>query len=129
LDLDHLPDMGQNDRSIAITHKNFLFLGSEAGERTAILYTVLETVKRPRALVVGQFTHYPSLGYRLAAPTRMVPQPEEAAFVPVELGGASGNWDKIALATTRRRKQVVPARFSREDASHGPEQRGGRNGG
>jgi hypothetical protein len=54
---------------------------------------------------------------------------EEAAFVPVELGGASGNWDKIALATTRRRKQVVPTRFSREDASHGPEQRGGRNGG
>ena len=54
---------------------------------------------------------------------------EEAALVPVELGDASGNWDKIALATTRRRKQVVPARFSREDASHGPEQRGGRNGG
>ena len=54
---------------------------------------------------------------------------EKAAFVPVELGGASGNWDKIALATTRRLKQVVPAQFSREDTLHGPEQRGGRNGG
>ena|SRR5688572_31398878 len=37
---------GQNDRAIAITRKNFLFLGSEAGgERAAILYTVLETAK------------------------------------------------------------------------------------
>jgi len=37
---------GQNDRTIAITRKNFLFLGSEAGgERAAILYTVLETAK------------------------------------------------------------------------------------
>jgi transposase len=33
-------------RGIAITRKNFLFLGSEAGgERAAILYTVLETAK------------------------------------------------------------------------------------
>ena len=33
-------------RTIAITRKNFLFLGSEAGgERAAILYTVLETAK------------------------------------------------------------------------------------
>jgi transposase len=33
-------------RGIAITCKNFLFLGSEAGgERAAILYTVLETAK------------------------------------------------------------------------------------
>ena len=54
---------------------------------------------------------------------------EEAAFVPVELGGASGNWYKIALATTRWRKRVVRARFSRENASHGPEERSGRNGG
>jgi hypothetical protein len=44
---------GQNDRSIAITRKNFLFLGSEAGERATILYTVLETVKRPPALDIG----------------------------------------------------------------------------
>jgi hypothetical protein len=44
---------GQNDRSIAITRKNFLFLGSEAGERAAILYTVLKTVKRPPALDIG----------------------------------------------------------------------------
>jgi hypothetical protein len=40
---------GQNGRSIAITRKNFLFLGSEAGsERAAILYTVLETAKLNR---------------------------------------------------------------------------------
>ena len=33
-------------RSIAITRKNYLFLGSEAGgERAAIIYTVLETAK------------------------------------------------------------------------------------
>ena len=33
-------------RTIAITRKNFLFLGSEAGgERAAILYTVLESAK------------------------------------------------------------------------------------
>jgi transposase len=33
-------------RGIAITYKNFLFLGSEAGgERAATLYTVLETAK------------------------------------------------------------------------------------
>jgi len=33
-------------RGIAVTRKNFLFLGSEAGgERAAILYTVLETAK------------------------------------------------------------------------------------
>ena len=33
-------------RGIAITRKNFLFLGSEAGgERAAVLYTVLETAK------------------------------------------------------------------------------------
>lgn len=33
-------------RGIAITRKNFLFLGSDAGgERAAILYTVLETAK------------------------------------------------------------------------------------
>jgi hypothetical protein len=33
-------------RGIAITRKNFLFLGSEAGgERAAILYTVLESAK------------------------------------------------------------------------------------
>jgi len=33
-------------RTIAITRKNFLFLGSEAGgERAAILYTVLQTAK------------------------------------------------------------------------------------
>ncbi len=33
-------------RGIAITRKNFLFLGSEAGgERAAIIYTVLETAK------------------------------------------------------------------------------------
>jgi hypothetical protein len=37
---------GQNDWAIAITRKNFLFLGSEAGgERAAILYTVLESAK------------------------------------------------------------------------------------
>ena len=31
---------------VAVTRKNFLFLGSEAGgERAAILYTVLETAK------------------------------------------------------------------------------------
>jgi transposase len=37
---------GQNDRAIAITRKNFLFLGSKAGgERAAILYTVLESAK------------------------------------------------------------------------------------
>jgi transposase len=31
---------------IAVTRKNFLFLGSEAGgERAAIIYTVLETAK------------------------------------------------------------------------------------
>jgi len=37
---------GQNDRTITITRKIFLFLGSEAGgERAAILYTVLETAK------------------------------------------------------------------------------------
>jgi transposase len=37
---------GQNDRAIAITRKNFLFLGSAAGgERAAILYTVLESAK------------------------------------------------------------------------------------
>ena len=33
-------------RGIALTRKNFLFLGSEAGgDRAAILYTVLETAK------------------------------------------------------------------------------------
>ncbi len=33
-------------RGIAVTRKNFLFLGSEAGgERAAILYTVLERAK------------------------------------------------------------------------------------
>ena len=33
-------------RGIAITRKNFLFLGSDAGgERAAILYTVLESAK------------------------------------------------------------------------------------
>ena len=33
-------------RGIAVTRKNFLFLGSEAGgERAAVLYTVLETAK------------------------------------------------------------------------------------
>jgi hypothetical protein len=33
-------------RGIAMTRKNFLFLGSEAGgERAAILYTVLEAAK------------------------------------------------------------------------------------
>jgi transposase len=33
-------------RGIAITRKNFLFLGSEAGgERAAVLYTVLESAK------------------------------------------------------------------------------------
>jgi transposase len=33
-------------RTIAITRKNFLFLGSEAGgERASILYTVLESAK------------------------------------------------------------------------------------
>jgi len=37
---------GQNDRVIAITRKNFLVLGSDAGgERAAILYTVLESAK------------------------------------------------------------------------------------
>ena len=33
-------------RGIAVTRKNFLFLGSDAGgERAAVLYTVLETAK------------------------------------------------------------------------------------
>jgi transposase len=33
-------------RGIAITRKNFLFLGSEAGgERAAVLYTILESAK------------------------------------------------------------------------------------
>jgi hypothetical protein len=33
-------------RTIAVTRKNFLFLGSEAGgERAAILYTVLESAR------------------------------------------------------------------------------------
>ena len=33
-------------RGIAVTRKNFLFLGSDAGgERAAILYTVLESAK------------------------------------------------------------------------------------
>ena len=37
---------GRAPRGIAITRKNFLFLGSEAGgERAAILYTVLESAK------------------------------------------------------------------------------------
>ena len=37
---------GQNERAIAVTRKNFLFLGSEAGgERAAILYTALESAK------------------------------------------------------------------------------------
>ena len=49
---------GQNDRAIAITRKNFLFLGSEAGgERAAILYTVLESAKLngldPEAYLAG----------------------------------------------------------------------------
>jgi hypothetical protein len=43
---------------IAITRKNFLFLGSEAGgERAAILYTVLESAKLngldPEAYLAG----------------------------------------------------------------------------
>ncbi len=38
--------MQHNESGIAITRKNFLFLGSETGgERAAILYTVLETAK------------------------------------------------------------------------------------
>ena len=45
-------------RGIAITRKNFLFLGSEAGgERAAILYTVLESAKLngldPEAYLAG----------------------------------------------------------------------------
>ncbi|TWB48227.1 transposase IS66-like protein [Nitrospirillum viridazoti] len=40
------PRYGQNDREIALTRKNFLFLGSEAGgDRAALLYSVLETAK------------------------------------------------------------------------------------
>jgi transposase len=45
-------------RGIAVTRKNFLFLGSEAGgERAAVLYTVLETAKLngldPEAYLTG----------------------------------------------------------------------------
>ena len=53
LDLDHLPDMGRMTGQLPSPAKNFNFLGSEAAERAAILYTVLETVKRPPALDIG----------------------------------------------------------------------------
>jgi hypothetical protein len=42
---------GQNHYEIALTRKNFLFLGSEVGgDRAAILYSVLETIRRPTRL-------------------------------------------------------------------------------
>ena len=37
---------GQNERVIAVTRKNFLFLGSDkGGERAAVIYTLIESAK------------------------------------------------------------------------------------
>ena len=37
---------GQNERPIAVTRKNFLFLGSDkGGERAAVIYTLIESAK------------------------------------------------------------------------------------
>ena len=41
--------VGHRMRTIAVTRKNFLFLGSDAGgERAAVIYTVLQTAKLNR---------------------------------------------------------------------------------
>jgi hypothetical protein len=40
------PRYGQNDPEIAVTRKNYLFVGSDAGgQRAAIVYTIAETAK------------------------------------------------------------------------------------
>ena len=42
----HLARHGQNGREIALTRKNYLFAGSDAGgERAAAVYTLVETAK------------------------------------------------------------------------------------
>ena len=45
-ELRHHRRHGQNGRALAVTRKNFLFLGSDkGGDRAAIIYTALETAR------------------------------------------------------------------------------------
>jgi len=46
MDFDLLPDMGQNDRAIALGRRAWLFAGSRrGGERAAAMYTLIGTAK------------------------------------------------------------------------------------
>ena len=46
VDDDFSPDMGRMTSQFAVTRKNYLFVGSDAGgQRAAVIYTIAETAK------------------------------------------------------------------------------------
>jgi len=46
MDFEFLPDVGQNERVIAVGRNNWTFAGSDAGgRRAAAIYTLIETAK------------------------------------------------------------------------------------
>jgi hypothetical protein len=84
------------------------------------------------------------MDYRAMAGKLLADSPVDTAFIRAEMrigrerfsdnrlqgcGGYVRNMEGRHAPTALPKRQVVPARFSREDASHGPEQRGRCNGG